>query len=221
MYKLLIFDWDGTLMDSSDRIVSSMQCAAKALALPIPDKKAIRNIIGLSLEQANNLIIPGISAANNVLLQHEYSKQYSQLDKTATPFYPGVLESLARLKRKGYVLAVATGKSRRGLDRVLAEANLTQLFEITRGADEAKSKPDPLMLSQILQTLQINVTQALMIGDTSYDLEMAQQIGMPSIGVSYGMHSVERLNTFNPVIVADKFVQIEDWLAAKTGERSE
>ncbi|NQZ30344.1 MAG: HAD-IIIA family hydrolase [Oceanospirillaceae bacterium] len=212
MFKLLIFDWDGTLMDSSDRIVSSMQRAAKALSLSVPSKEAIRNIIGLSLEQANKIIIPGISAANNKLLQQQYSHQYSQIDKTATPFYPDVLESLMRLKNKGYMLAVATGKSRRGLDRVLAEASLGGMFDITRGADEAKSKPDPLMLTQIIEAVGVSITQAVMVGDTSYDLEMAQRIGMPSIAVSYGMHSVERLKKYNPVMVADKFLQIEEWL---------
>ena len=212
MYKLLIFDWDGTLMDSSQKIVSSMQLAAQHLSLAVPSCGAVRNIIGLSLEQANKIMIPGISAADNRLLQRAYSEHYTKDDKTETPLYKNVVSSLWRLKDKGYVLAVATGKSRRGLDRVLDETGLGEVFSLSRGADEAKSKPDPLMLQQILSQTGIDVSDSLMIGDTSYDLEMAQQINMSSIAVSYGMHSVERLKIYKPLLVVDQFQCIEDWL---------
>jgi len=217
-YKLIIFDWDGTLMDSSAKIVACMQAGAKSLALPVPDAAAVRNIIGLSLENANQILIPGITDGDNMRFREAYSKYFSQIDNTPTPLYDGVYESLLRLKGKGFRLAVATGKSRRGLDRVLAETSLSKLFEISRAADETKSKPDPLMLAQILQTSAISAQQAIMVGDTSYDLEMAQSINMPSIAVSYGMHSIEYLQRYNPVLMVDKFTQIEDWLDKENGE---
>lgn len=218
MYKLVIFDWDGTLMDSSSKIVSCMQLATKSLALSVPNEEDVRNIIGLSLENANRLLIPGISDEDNLRLRTSYSHYYSSIDKTPTPLYEGVSDSLHNLKDKGYRLAVATGKSRRGLDRVLHETALSQVFEISRGADETKSKPDPLMLEQILQVTDVAVQESVMVGDTSYDLQMAQSIKMPSIAVSYGMHSVECLKSFNPVLVVDKFRQIEDWLDKVNGE---
>jgi len=195
-----------------------MQLAASSLALPVPSEAQIRNIIGLSLEKANQLLIPGISEDDNVRLKKAYSEYFSGIDKTPTPLYDGVYESLLRMKDKGFRLAVATGKSRRGLDRVLRETSLAKVFEISRGADETKSKPDPLMLEQILQVTGVNVQEAIMVGDTSYDLEMAQNIAMPSVAVSYGMHSVESLQTYNPVLVVDKLAEIEVWLNKVNGE---
>lgn len=212
MYQLLIFDWDGTLMDSSARIVSSMQNAAAALALAVPSKEAIRDIIGLGLTEAIDIICPGISAIDNAKLCEQYSIHYVQLDTTQTPLYPQVRQTLENLHRHGYRLAVATGKSRKGIDRVFAQTGLGDLFETSRGADETKSKPDPLMLEQILQETGVRVQDALMIGDTSYDLEMANRIDMPSIAVSYGMHQIELLKTYQPALCVDEFSQIETWL---------
>ena len=213
-YKLLIFDWDGTLMDSAARIVSSMQNAATELQLPIPDEQSIRNIIGLSLGIAIDQIVPNISAADNKRLCAGYSDHYREFDQTPTPLYKGVEESMFRLKDKGYTLAVATGKSRKGLDRALANTGFDKIVTVSRGADETKSKPDPLMLEEILHATQFSASQALMIGDTSYDLEMAQNLNMPSIGVSYGMHSIDVLKQYKPVFIADKFQSIEQWLDA-------
>ncbi|MCJ8340103.1 MAG: HAD-IA family hydrolase [Pseudomonadales bacterium] len=212
MFKLLIFDWDGTLMDSSARIVSSMQSAASSLSLSIPTSEAVRNIIGLSLEQANKLLIPGISDNDNQQLCAAYSEHYRYRDQTPTPLYPGVQSTLLSLHDKGYLLAVATGKGRGGIERVFAETGLGPLFVTSRGADETKSKPDPLMLRQILQQTDIAAQQAIMIGDTSYDLEMAQRANMPSVAVSYGMHSLETLRRYKPILEVDKFQQIEPWL---------
>ncbi len=221
MFKLLIFDWDGTIMDSSARIVSSMQTAAKGLELPVPSSSAIENIIGLSLAVANKILIPGISAADSQRLTDSYSEQYRSLDNTATPLYQEVRETLTNLQAKGYLLAVATGKSRQGVKRVLEQTKLSALFSLYRGADETRSKPDPLMLAEILQQTEVSVEQAIMIGDTSYDLEMAQNIEMASIAVSYGMHSVELLKSFNPVVVVDEFKQIESWLDSQMESESE
>ena len=208
-------------MDSSARIVSSMQTAAKGLELSIPSSSAIENIIGLSLAEANKILIPGISAEDSQRLTDSYSEQYRSLDSTATPLYQEVRETLTSLQAKGYLLAVATGKSRQGVKRVLEQTKLSALFSLYRGADETKSKPDPLMLAEILQQTKVSVAQAIMIGDTSYDLEMAQNIEMASIAVSYGMHSVELLKSFNPVVVVDEFKQIESWLDSQMESESE
>jgi len=221
LFKLLIFDWDGTLMDSSTRIVSSMQSAAKSLSLRVPTSEAVRNIIGLSLEPAINILIPGISLTDNQQLCAAYSEHYRYRDQSETPLYPGVERTLQSLHAKGYLLAVATGKGRGGIDRVFAQTGLGPLFVTSRGADETKSKPDPLMLRQILEQTGVSAQQALMIGDTSYDLEMAQRIAMPSIAVSYGMHSMEKLRSYQPILEVDEFQQIETWLDRQMEKKCE
>jgi len=208
-------------MDSSQRIVSSMQYAAQQLSLPVPKSQAVRNIIGLSLANANKILIPNITDADNSRLTAAYSTHYRDISEVETPLYEGVQQTLERLHGKGYQLAVATGKSRKGVDRVLAETGLGELFHYSRGADETKSKPDPLMLAQLIAQADVKLERALMIGDTSYDLEMARNIGMSSMGVSYGMHSVELLNSFNPVKIVDHFKQIEDWLDKQSENISE
>ncbi|MEH6444415.1 MAG: HAD-IA family hydrolase [Oceanospirillaceae bacterium] len=219
--KLIIFDWDGTIMDSSARIVSSMQNASESLSLSVPSALAVRNIIGLSLDVAIPQIVPSISDADIKRLTQAYSKHYVELDQTPTYLYEGVEDTLTNLKNKGYMLAIATGKSRKGLDRVLAQTQLDKLIDIPKGADEANSKPDPLMLIQILEQANIKVHDAIMIGDTSYDLEMAQRAQMPSIGVSYGMHETTLLKKYSPLVIVDRFPQIEEWLDSKLESKSE
>ena len=199
-------------MDSSDRIVSSMQMACQHLSITPPSHQAVCDIIGLSLDIAIKKIIPGVTPAQVEQLIAAYSDQYINLNETPTPLYEGVADTLKGLKAAGYLLAVATGKSRRGLDRVLAQTQLDQFIDFRKGADEANSKPDPLMLNQILEQAGLDADQAIMIGDTSYDLEMAQRIAMPSMGVSYGMHSIEVLNRYAPKYIADEFCQIAHWL---------
>jgi len=198
-----------------------MQYAAQQLNLPVPDAQAVRNIIGLSLANANKILIPNITDADNSRLAAAYSVHYRDISEVETPLYEGVRQTLGRLHSKGYQLAVATGKSGKGVDRVLAETGLGELFHYSRGADETKSKPDPLMLAQLIAQADVKLERALMIGDTSYDLEMARNIGMSSMGVSYGMHSVEILNSFNPVKIVDHFKQIEDWLDEQSENISE
>jgi len=208
-------------MDSAARIVSSMQSAANSLSLKVPGSEAVRDIIGLSLEHAINILIPGISPADNQQLSDAYSQHYRYHDQSPTPLYPGVEQSLQSLNSKGYLLAVATGKGRAGIDRVFTQTGLGPLFIASRGADETKSKPDPLMLKQILEQTGVSAQQALMIGDTSYDLEMAQRIAMPSIAVSYGMHALEKLRSYQPILEVDKFQQIETWLDRQMEKKCE
>ena len=202
-YSLIIFDWDGTLMDSLDKIVTSVKDAAVATGLSTPSTEAIRNIIGLSLNTAMVTLFPNESIQTQLAIESAYRQEFRS-NNVPTPFYTGIKSWLAELKAQGYMLAVATGKGRNGLDRVLKENDVADLFAITYSAEQAKSKPDPLMLHNILEQLDISPESALMIGDSSYDLEMANNAGVDCLGVNYGVHSVEILSQFSPIaIVSD------------------
>lgn len=212
-FKLVIFDWDGTLMDSASRIVSSMTATANDLAMQVPTPDDIRNIIGLSLEKAAYQLFGDISTQQVSDVIEVYRKHYIELDTTPTPLFDGSFEVIERLEQQGYKLAVATGKGSRGLDRVLTETQLKSKFHASRGADQARSKPDPLMLEQILLELNVDVEHALMVGDTSYDLEMAQNIGMKSLGVSYGVHEVDTLLQYQPIGIIDDIRELPEFIA--------
>lgn len=200
-YSVIIFDWDGTLMDSLDKIVHAMQQAARVNQLPAPSEQAIRNIVGLSLEVAMTRLFPTHSAEIQSAVRTAYREQYRLSTEHPSPLYPGVKDWLQSLKQQGYTLAIATGKGRNGLNRVLSSSELTDLFTITYCADEANSKPDPLMLHKILENLNIEAQQALMIGDSSYDLEMANNANIDCIGVDYGVHTVDVLKQYNPIAI--------------------
>lgn len=211
---ILIFDWDGTLIDSADKIVACMQAAAKEVEMPIPTDAAVRNIIGLGLPEAVDVIFEGISPEKNEAIRLQYAKHFKAADQIPCDFFPGVIDALNRFKAQGYILAIATGKSRVGLNRMLANAGLSHFFDITRCADETKSKPDPLMLKEILAAYPNK--KACMVGDTEFDLGMAQALGMTSIGVSYGAHDVERLKRHDPALIIDHFSELEAWLENQT-----
>jgi phosphoglycolate phosphatase len=203
-YPVIIFDWDGTLMDSIDKIIVCMQQAAEVTRLPVPNADAIRHIIGLSLDKAMAQLFPEQSVQIQRAMANAYREQYLLCDNHPTPFYPGIYEWLRSLKDQGYTLAVATGKGRNGLNRILAQYDVGHLFSVTYCADEANSKPDPLMLNKILEDLDIQAHQALMIGDSSYDLEMANNANIACVGVSYCVHSDLVLAQFDPIaILAD------------------
>ncbi|WP_409420036.1 HAD-IA family hydrolase [Pseudaeromonas sp. ZJS20] len=203
-FELVIFDWDGTLMNSVGRIVSSMQSAARQVARPVPAAEAVRNIVGLSLQEAlPRLFGPLDEPAYQQLLQ-AYRQQYIHDDPTPTPLFAGVSQTLQQLAARGHLLAVATGKARAGLDRVLAETGFSQLFHASRGADEARSKPDPMMLEQLLAQLNVPLEQAVMVGDSCYDMEMAANLGMARIGVDWGVHDESVLNQFAPLAVISR-----------------
>lgn len=212
MYKLLIFDWDGTIIDSQARIIASMQAAADELGHDPLCPEAVRNIIGLGLPEAIRALIPHIDEPGLKRMRERYSHHFLEQNTTPTELYPGAEETLRRLRARGYRLAVATGKSRRGLDRVLEETGLGELFELTRCADETRSKPDPLMLLEILEETGMSAAEAVMIGDTEYDLEMGYRIGMGRVAVSYGAHDLERLRRFEPLAEIHQFPELEAWL---------
>lgn len=211
-FKLVIFDWDGTLMDSVARIVSSMQATALDCLLPVPSAEAVRDIIGLSLYKAFPILFTGINERQSEQLLLVYRQHYMELNQTPSPLFAGAADTVKGLHAKGYQLAVATGKQRAGLDSVLADTQLGGYFHALRGADQAVSKPDPLMLEQILAELNVRPTEAVMVGDSSYDLEMAQAISMPRIGVTYGVHNALKLNVYKPLALIDDIRQLREWV---------
>jgi len=211
-YRLLIFDWDGTLIDSQARIVSSFQGATRDLGLRIPSDESVRDIIGLGLPEAILKVMPECNATTRELIRQGYSRHYLEVDQTPTALFDGAFDGLGLLKLYGYRLSVATGKSRRGLDRVLADTELVGHFELTKCADETASKPDPLMLHEILEETGLAAEEVLMIGDTSYDLEMARRAGIDRVAMSYGVHEVSDLQVFEPLQVFDHFNELVDWL---------
>lgn len=202
-YSVIIFDWDGTLMDSIDKIVACIKQAAINCDLVPPATIAIRNIIGLSLDKAMLTLFPSLSVSQKNLMIKAYREQYMHSNHQTTPFYPGIKACLTALKEKGYRLAVATGKGRNGLTQMLRQEQVEDLFCVTCCAEETASKPDPLMLHKILDDFNIDSSQALMIGDSSYDLEMANNAGIDCIGVTYGVHDKDILNAFNPIVLLD------------------
>ena len=210
--KLVIFDWDGTLMDSVHLIVRCMHGAISDMGLAPRSDNEVSNVIGLGLLEACSMLYPGSDAAFAHTLADHYRSHFLQVKQVREDLFPGVMELLDQLRRGGVKIAVATGKSRRGLDHTLNEIGLNDTFDITRCADETRSKPHPQMLFEILEALQIDAENAVMIGDTEYDLEMAQQANMASIGVCYGVHEAERLQQFAPLACIDSILKIREIL---------
>ncbi|ENV32183.1 HAD-IA family hydrolase [Acinetobacter gerneri] len=207
--ELIIFDWDGTLFDSVGQIVDSLMFAAKAFDQPLTSENA-KSIIGLGLPEVAEVLFPQVPELHTQILK-SYGDHYVEHSKTDV-WFDGVSELLHDLKNQNVKLAVATGKSRRGLDRVLNQTASVELFDVTRAASETRSKPDPLMLAEILDYTGVRPENAIMVGDTSYDLEMARNIVMPRVGVSYGVHSVNILNQYQPLSIADDVAQLHDFL---------
>ena len=212
-YKLLIFDWDGTLADSIGRIVEAMHVASQRSGFALCDDLAVKGIIGLGLPEAIRTLYPEISDTELVAFRQHYADHYIALEAEPSPLFEGVVESLAAFRDEGYHLAVATGKARRGLDRVLKSHGWQDYFDITRAADETASKPHPLMLEQILAHCAVRPEQALMIGDSSFDLQMARNAGMLSVAVSYGAQSIDALRAYEPRLAIDHFSQLRAWLS--------
>jgi phosphoglycolate phosphatase len=212
-YDLIIFDWDGTLMDSAGKIVRCFSAAITDVGIDSPGEYAIRNIIGLGLAEAIDTLLPEHNEAARTAVVERYREYFLHLDPGESELFPGVAPGLERLNAQGYLLAVATGKSRRGLERVLSETALQPLFAVTRCADETFSKPHPQMLHDILDRTGTDAERALMVGDTVYDLEMARNARVDGLGVSYGVHERNRLLELEPRAVLDSFVGVCDWLA--------
>lgn len=212
MHKLVIFDWDGTLMDSGARIVSAMQTSAHRAGLPVPSAEAVKDIIGISLQPAMQRLFGELPHAQARILLDCYREEYVERDPTPTPMFEGAIELLASLKAQGILLAVATGKARRGLTRVWQETRTGHYFVASRCGDETASKPHPQMLSEILQETQIQAHEAVMVGDTVYDMQMAQQLNMDRIAVSHGVHERSRLAAHGPLAIVDTLAELRAFL---------
>ncbi len=211
-YQLIVFDWDGTLMDSAAKIVSCFQAALADVGIAPPPQAAIRDIIGLGLDEAVAALLPDLHAATRARIVERYREHFLHLDQTAMPLFAGVREGLADLCARGYLLAIATGKARRGLTRALHASGLESLFVASRCADEAFSKPHPQMLLDILERTGVDAADALMVGDTVYDLQMASSARVDALAVSYGVHDRSRLLAHAPLACLDSFREVHAWL---------
>lgn len=211
-YKLLIFDWDGTLADSIGRIVTAMHIAAQRAGRPERDDEAVKGIIGLGLPEAILTLYPDMTPEQVVSFRHHYADVYIAMDAQPSPLFAGVKDSLEAFRAEGYRLAVATGKARRGLDRVLKANGWEDFFDVTRAADESASKPDPLMLNQILAHCDVRPENALMVGDASFDLMMARNAGIDSVAVGYGAQSMQSLLAYEPRLAIERFTELRTWL---------
>jgi phosphoglycolate phosphatase len=198
-FDLLIFDWDGTLMDSIGWIVHCLQTAADRLGCPIPTPEAAKDVIGLSIVRAMDTLFSEASPELREQLVRAYSQEYASRSLGPGDLFAGVRDMLEMLNGAGYRLAVATGKTRAGLQKALQSTGTEDLFYITRTADETASKPDPLMLLEIMHCAETVPERTLMIGDSLHDLQMAQNAQIAAIGVCCGAHSEEILQQYRPL----------------------
>lgn len=215
-YELVIFDWDGTLLDSAGAIVRAIQAAAVDLDIPPPDDWAARQVIGLGLADALKQAVPHLPESAYPQMVARYRHHYLSGDQ-ALSLFEGVPEMMAVLRDQGKMLAVATGKSRLGLERALAHSGLGEFFIATRCADECHSKPHPQMLHEILDELGMQPQQAVMVGDTTHDLNMARNAGVDGVGVLYGAHPPEVLETCSPLACFGTVEALSGWLQGQGG----
>jgi phosphoglycolate phosphatase len=211
--RLIVFDWDGTLMDSAAAIVAAIQAASRDLTLPVPVDQKARHVIGLGLADALSYLFPELHAAGYEAVADRYRYHYLARDHEI-PLFEGAREMLGELAAAGFLLAVATGKSRRGLDRALDATGLASRFDATRCADEAFSKPHPAMLLELMDELGADAETTLMVGDTTHDLEMARNARVAPVAVTYGAHSRESLSACAPLACLDTVPALRAWFAA-------
>jgi phosphoglycolate phosphatase len=210
-FDLIVFDWDGTLFDSTALIVRCIQDACVDLGVPVPSDEAAAFVIGLGLQDALRHAVPGLHPARYPELAMRYRQHYFARQHELSLF-EGTLEMLQALKERHHWLAVATGKARRGLDEALAHSQLAGLFDGTRTADETASKPDPRMLLELMREFGADAERTLMIGDTTHDLQLALNAGTPSLAVSYGAHEPESFDAYAPLAVLHSTAELRDWL---------
>jgi phosphoglycolate phosphatase len=212
-FDLIAFDWDGTLFDSTKIIVRCIQAAVRDVGGTVPTDKEAGYVIGLGLMQALAHAAPDVPPEKYPQLgeryRHHYNAHFNDLS-----LFDGVLPLLDALKARGHLLAVATGKSRRGLDEVLRTVELKGVFDGSRTADETAGKPDPLMLRELMAEFDVAPARVLMVGDTTHDLQMAVNAGCPSVGVSYGAHEPGAFAVLSPRHVAHSVQDLHDWLLA-------
>jgi phosphoglycolate phosphatase len=212
-FDLVVFDWDGTLFDSTALIVHAIQAACRDLGLPVPDDERASWVIGLSLQGAMAHAVPDITPEQMPRMIERYRFHYLARQHDLTLF-PGVLDMLQGLKRRHHWLAVATGKSRAGLDEALHAVELRGVFDATRTADETRSKPDPRMLNELMHEFGAAPDRTVMIGDTTHDLQLAANAGTASIAVAYGAHAPSEFAAHVPLFVAASVAELAGWLEA-------
>ncbi len=211
-FDVFIFDWDGTLMDSIDWISRCLQNAGLDYNCPIPDSQSTKNVIGLSASKAIEQLYPDTDAQLQSQLVNRYREHYLSRQLNPDDLFPGVKEMLIQLKTAGYLLAVATGKTRAGLQDALTATQTEDLFCITRCADETISKPDPKMLFEIIEHTQVSKERCLMVGDSVFDLQMAQNAQISSVAVTCGAQPAELLQTFKPLLCLNQPTEILNFI---------
>ncbi|KAF7599106.1 MAG: HAD family hydrolase [Candidatus Dactylopiibacterium carminicum] len=214
-FDLIVFDWDGTLMDSTALIVDSIRAACMDMGVAVPSRAQAAHVIGLSLVGAMREVAPGLDEAEVQELARRYRAHYLARDNE-TVLFEGTRELLELLCAEGYTLAIATGKARAGLDRVLASSGLAPLFQATRCADESFSKPHPGMLLDLMDRLVVDPERTLMVGDTTHDLLMARSAGVSAVAVTCGAHPEGVLRAESPAAVLPSVASLGDWLACAT-----
>lgn len=211
-FDLIAFDWDGTLFDSTALIVRAIQAACRDLGAPVPSDEAAAHVIGLGLQDALQHAVPDLPVDLYPELGRRYRQHYFASHDQVTLF-AGVPELLAGLRERNHWLAVATGKSRHGLDEALRISALGGLFDATRTADETRSKPHPQMLQELMREFGTDPERTLMIGDTTHDLQLAANAGTDAVAVAYGAHPPEQLGDLRPLTIAHSVPELQDWLA--------
>ncbi|MEN9295115.1 MAG: hypothetical protein RIS03_809 [Pseudomonadota bacterium] len=213
-YELIVWDWDGTLMDSTPTIVRCIQDACRDLALPVPDDSLASHVIGLGVQDAMRVAVPTITFEQHPRLVDRFRFHYLSKDHELSLFH-GARELLHTLKDRGHMQAVATGKSRKGLNRSLGFHQLETLFASTRTADETFPKPHPAMLIELSEALMVPMEKMLMIGDTTHDLLMAKNAGVDAVAVTYGAHPKNTLLKEDPIFIAHDVAELQSWLLAQ------
>ena len=210
-FDLVVFDWDGTLFDSTGLITRCIQSACVDVGVPMPTDAQASYVIGMGLVEALQHAAPGLPRERYPELGARYRHHYMARQHEIV-FFDGTLAMLEALKARGHLIAVATGKSRRGLDDALNTSALRGLFDATRTADETASKPDPRMLHELMNDLVVPPQRTLMIGDTTHDLELARNAGVASVGVSFGAHDHAAFEPYAPRHVAHSTAELHAWL---------
>lgn len=210
-FDLIVFDWDGTLANSTQMIVDCMREASADAGLPVPEPTAASHIIGLGLAEAVNALFGELSDTQFEQLVSRYRYHYYARDEE-TPLFEGVAEAVDYLMQAGFMLAVATGKGRNGLNKSLERSGLGKYMHATRCVDECYSKPHPQMLHELMLELGAEPERTLMIGDTSYDLQMASNASVASLAVTYGAHPETELKKHQPLACFDRFDALNEWL---------
>lgn len=212
-YELIVFDWDGTLMDSAGLIAGCVQQACRDLDLPVPSDARARHVIGLGLQDAMRYLLPDLPAVEYPRLAERY-RHHFLVTEHEIPLFDGVNHLLEQLSGTGYLLAVATGKTRVGLNRALQKTGIGHWFAASRCADECSSKPHPAMLEELMTLLGSKPERTLMVGDTTHDLQMAANARCAAVAVAGGAHPRDELLALNPLVCLESIKEFGPWLMA-------